>query len=164
MAQLVAAVNKLTWRAEEEKGAETNGAPLIVPAAPDFQVIKYPTTSVLSNLSFTDSYYALNSVNANSMMSDDYMDASVDSSECVCEPYDHNYTDADFEKLVGGFRELAVIHDCNSFVVVPISDLTTASAQLAEFVYYDGDESTEPHSEIGCTADLNSDLKIEPTV
>ncbi|WVZ24234.1 hypothetical protein V8G54_002778 [Vigna mungo] len=85
------------------------------------------------------------------------MSASVDNSECVCEPYDHNYTNADFEKLVAGFRELAMIRDCKSFVVVPISDLTTASAQLSENVYCDCDESTEAHSEIDCTADVKTE-------
>ncbi|KOM41041.1 hypothetical protein LR48_Vigan04g123900 [Vigna angularis] len=95
-------------------------------------------------------------------MSDDCMDASVDISECVCEPYDHNYTDADFEKLVDGFRELAVIHDCNSFVVVPIYDFTTTSAQLSENVYYDGD-SIEPHSCFN-EIDYTVDLKAESTV
>ncbi|WVZ23608.1 hypothetical protein V8G54_002152 [Vigna mungo] len=95
-------------------------------------------------------------------MSDDCMSASDDISECVCEPYDHNYTYANFEKLVAGFRELAVIHDCNSFVAVPISDFTTTSAQLSGNVYCDGDESIEPHFEISCTPDLNSDSKIEP--
>ncbi|WVZ17801.1 hypothetical protein V8G54_010783 [Vigna mungo] len=113
VAQLVAVVNKLTRRAEEEKGATVTEAPLTVAAATKFQEIECPITSVYSNPSFTDSYYALNSVNSNSLMSDDCMSAFVDSSECVCESYDHNYTD-------------------------------------------------EPQSEICCTADLNSDLKIEP--
>ncbi|WVY90079.1 hypothetical protein V8G54_035593 [Vigna mungo] len=118
VAQLVAAVNKLTGKVEKEKGAATNEAPLIASVAPDFQVTKCPTTSVTvySNPSVTDSHSALNSVddNSNSLTSDDCMDASVDISECVCEPYDHNYTDADFEKLVVGFRELTLIRDCNS--------------------------------------------------
>ncbi|KOM25836.1 hypothetical protein LR48_Vigan197s000500 [Vigna angularis] len=164
--QLAAAVNKLIERVEGEKEASTNEAPLMVAAATEFQEIKCPTTSVTvySNPSFIDSHSTLNfeDDNSNSLMSDDCMSASVDISECVCEPYDHNYTDTHFEKLVDGFRELAVIHDCNSFVVVPISDFTTASAQLSENVYYDGD-SVEPHScfkEIDCTADL----KVESTV
>ncbi|WVY93173.1 hypothetical protein V8G54_032261 [Vigna mungo] len=86
----------------------------MVAAAPEFQEIKCLTTSVIVyfNPSFIDSHYAFNfdDDNSNSLMSDDCMNASVDISECVCEPYDHNYTDADFEKLVVGFRELAVIH------------------------------------------------------
>ncbi|KOM25185.1 hypothetical protein LR48_Vigan50s010500 [Vigna angularis] len=138
VAELVAPVNKLTGRAEEEKEAATNEAPLMVAAAPKFQVINYPTTSVYSNPSFTDSHSALNSVNDDFLMSDDCIDAFADFAECVCEPYDHNYTDADFEKLVDGLRELAVIHDCNSFVAVPIAEFTTASVQLSENVYYDG--------------------------
>ncbi|BAU03259.1 uncharacterized protein HKW66_Vig0154930 [Vigna angularis] len=164
--QLAAAVNKLIERVEGEKEASTNEAPLMVAAAAEFQEIECPTTSVTvySNPSFIDSHSTLNfdDDNSNSLMSDDCMSASVDISECVCEPYDHNYTDTHFEKLVDGFRELAVIHDCNSFVVVPISDFTTASAQLSENVYYDGD-SIEPHScfkEIDCTADL----KVESTL
>ncbi|XP_052734642.1 uncharacterized protein LOC128197326 isoform X2 [Vigna angularis] len=160
---MVTVINQLTRKNEEEKGATNNEAPLMVAAAPEFQEIECPTTSVYSNPSFTDSYYALNFDNSNSLMSDDYMSASVDISECVCEPYDHNYTDTHFEKLVDGFRELTVIHDCNSFVVVPISEFTTANVQLSENVYYD-DDSTEPHSEISCTVDLNSDFKAEPIV
>ncbi|WVZ14274.1 hypothetical protein V8G54_011840 [Vigna mungo] len=128
-------LQKLTKGAEEEKGAETNGAPLIVVVALVFQEIKCPTTFVYYNSYFTDSISALDSANVNSLMSDDCMSAFVDISECVCEPYDHNHTDVNFEKLVDGFRELAVIHDCNSFVVVPISDFTTTSAQLKEQYY-----------------------------
>ncbi|WVZ20287.1 hypothetical protein V8G54_007609 [Vigna mungo] len=166
VAQLIAGVSKLTGKAEEEKGAVTNEAPLMVAAALEFQEIKCPTTSttIYSNPSLIYSHSAFNfdDDNSNSLMSDDCMSASVDIFECVCEPYDHNYTDAYFEKLVAGFRELTMIHGCNSFVDVPISEFTTASVQLSENVYYDGDKSTEPQSEIGCTADLNSDLKIEP--
>ncbi|WVY91873.1 hypothetical protein V8G54_037387 [Vigna mungo] len=168
VAQLVAAINKLTRKAEEEKGAAINEAPLMVVAAPEFQEIKCPTTSVTAycNPSFIDSHSALNfdDDDADSLMSDDCMDASVDISECVCEPYDHNYTDADFEKSIAGFRELALIRDCNSFVVVPISDLTTSNVQLSDNVYYDGDESTKPHSEIDCIADLkieSAELEVQ---
>ncbi|WVZ13827.1 hypothetical protein V8G54_011393 [Vigna mungo] len=116
VAQLVAAVNKLTRKAEEEKGAATNEAPLMVAVAPEFQEIKCPTTSttIYSNPSFIDSHSAFNfdDDNSNSLMSDDCTSASVDFSECQ--------------------------------------------------VYYDGDKNIEPQSEIGCTAHLNSDLKIEP--
>ncbi|KOM25575.1 hypothetical protein LR48_Vigan118s002500 [Vigna angularis] len=90
VAQLVSTIKKLTRRAEEEKGVETNGAPLMVAAAPEFQVIKCPTTSVIvyTNPSFTNSHSVLNSVNdnSNSLMSGDCMNASVDS-ESVCELY-----------------------------------------------------------------------------
>ncbi|XP_052732458.1 uncharacterized protein LOC128196250 [Vigna angularis] len=116
VAELVAVVNKLTGRAEEEKEAATNEASVMVAATPEFQVIKCPTTSVTvyANPSLTDSHSVLNSVsdNSNSLMSGDCMNASVDS-ESVCE-------------------------------------------------LYVGDESTEPHSEIDCIVDLNSDLKVEP--
>ncbi|WVY94429.1 hypothetical protein V8G54_033517 [Vigna mungo] len=115
--QLVVVVNKLIGRAEEEKGAAINQAPLMVAATLEFQEIKCPTTSVIvySNPSFTDSHSALNYVNdnSNSLMSDYCMDASVNFSECVCE-------------------------------------------------LYDGDESTEPKSEIDCTADLKTEsTKLE---
>ncbi|WVZ20942.1 hypothetical protein V8G54_008264 [Vigna mungo] len=136
--QLVANVNKLTRKVEEEKEAATNEAPLIASAALEFQEIKCPTTSaiVYSNPSLIDSHSTFNfdDDNSNSLMNDDCMSASVDISECVCEPYDHNYTVADFEKLVAGF-----------------------SAQLSENVYCDGDESSEPHSEIDCTADVKTE-------
>ncbi|WVZ00893.1 hypothetical protein V8G54_026962 [Vigna mungo] len=129
-------------------------APLTVAAATKFQEIECPTTSVYSNPSFTDSHYALNSTNVDSLMSDDCMSASIDISECVYEPYDHNYTVADFEKLVASFRELAMIHDCNSFFIVLIYDFTTASAQLSDNVYYDGDNLKLVYCEMDFDADV----------
>ncbi|BAT73956.1 hypothetical protein VIGAN_01153200 [Vigna angularis var. angularis] len=96
-------------------------------------------------------------------MRDDCVDASINISES--ESYEHNYTETDFEKLVASFRELTIIRECNNFVVILISDLTIASAQLSEHVHSNGDLSIEPHSKIDYIAtDLNSDLKVEPKV